>query len=50
MVSMLTRDIPDNLHKRFKVLCVEHEVSMNAKVIELIREFVERQEKKKAKK
>ncbi len=49
-VIIQTRNVPDDLHKRFKVLCVEHEVSMNAKVIELIREFVERQEKKKAKK
>ncbi len=49
-VIIQTRHVPEDLHKRFKVLCVEHEVSMNAKVIELIREFVERQEKKKAKK
>ncbi len=46
MVKMFLRNVPDDLHKRFKVLCVEHEVSMNAKVIGLIREFVEREEKK----
>ena len=45
-VIIQTRDVPDDLHKRFKVLCVEHGVSMNAKVIGLIREFVEREEKK----
>lgn len=43
---MITRNIPDDLHKRFKILCVEHEVSMNTKVIDLIRKFVEQQEKK----
>jgi len=46
MVKMFLRNVPDDLHKRFKVLCVEHEVSMNAKVIDLIRKFVEREEKK----
>ena len=45
-IIIQTRDVPDDLHKRFKVLCVEHGVSMNAKVIGLIREFVEREEKK----
>ncbi len=50
MVKMITRDISDDLHKRFKMLCVEHETSMNAKVIDLIRKFVEREEKRKAKK
>jgi len=45
-IIIQTRDVPDDLHKRFKMLCVEHGVSMNSKVIELIREFVEQGEKK----
>ncbi len=46
MVKMITRDIPDDLHKRFKLVCVEQGISMNKQIIELIRKHVERQEKK----
>lgn len=50
MVKMLIREVPNSLHRRFKVLCVERGVSMNEKVIGLIKEYVEKQDKKKAKK
>ena len=46
-VIIQTRDVPADLHHRFKVLCAESKVSMNAKTIELIREYVEREEKRK---
>ena len=47
---MLLRDVPKDLHLRFKLLCVEEGISMNKQVIELIMRHVERLEKKKAKK
>lgn len=39
-------DFPDNLHRAFKLACVSEGVSMTAKVLELVREYVEQQEKK----
>ena len=50
MVNMIIRDVPDDLHRRFKVLCAEEGEPMKGKVIQIIREYVEKQEKKKAKK
>jgi len=42
-------DFPDELHKDFKLACVAEGVSMKAKLLEIVREYVERQEKKKGK-
>lgn len=36
-VSMIIRNIPPELRKRLKMLCVDEGISINAKVIELIK-------------
>lgn len=36
--------IPDDLHKRFKVLCAQKDLSMPKQTAELIRKFLEIQE------
>ncbi len=46
MVEMFLRNVPNDLHRRFKLICVEQGISMNKQIIELIRKHVERQEKK----
>ena len=40
MAEMRIRDVPNNIKKAFKQLCVEEDISMNQKVIELIREHL----------
>ena len=40
------RTVPDELHSRLKSVCALENVTMQDKVVELIREYVERQEKK----
>ena len=42
MAEMRIRNIPENLHKRFKMLCVDEGISINEKVIQLVKEAVER--------
>ena len=42
-------DFPDELHRDFKLACVAEGISMKAKLLELAREYVERQERKKRK-
>ena len=42
MKRTMIRDIPDNIHKDFKLMCVEKEVSMNRELLRLIKEEVER--------
>ena len=44
------RNVPDELHGRLKAFCALENVTMQDKIVELIREYVERQEKKKGKK
>ena len=51
MKMITVRDVPDDLHKRLKLLCVENGISINAQIIKLINDCVEyaegeRQEKK----
>jgi len=36
------RDLPDDLHKDLKRLCVEEEISMNKKILQLITREVEK--------
>ena len=48
-VIVQTRDVPADLHRRFKVACASEGVPMKDKMIELMREYVKRQEKKKGK-
>jgi len=41
----MIRDIPDELHKKFKIMCVEKGVSMNAELLRLIKEAVDKYKK-----
>ncbi len=43
------RTVPEDLHSRFKAQCALENVSMTDKVVGLIREYVEKQEKKRKK-
>ena len=46
-MTMQVRAIPDELHRKFKMLCAEQAIHMNKKVVELMRQAVEKREKKK---
>ena len=46
-MEMRIRDIPDELHVQFKVMCAEKRISMNKLIIQLIREAVEKHRKEK---
>jgi len=35
-------NIPEGLHKQFKILCVQEGITMNQKIIELMRQAVEK--------
>lgn len=48
MASITIRDVPEDLRKRFKLACVEKDVSMNTQIIELIKQFVDTHEKGRA--
>ena len=50
MKAINLRNVPDELHSRLKAVCALENVTMQDKVVELIRKYVERQEKKKARK
>jgi len=41
MKTLILR-IPVNLHRAFKVLCAKQDVSMNKKIIQLIKKVVEK--------
>lgn len=40
MAEMRIRNIPEDLYKRLKILCIEEGKTLNDKVIEVIREAV----------
>jgi len=40
-------NIPEVLHQQFKILCVRERITMNQKIIDLMREAVEKGEPKK---
>jgi hypothetical protein len=42
MAEMRIRNIPENLHKRFKMLCVDEGVSINHKILQLMKAAVEK--------
>jgi len=44
---MRIREIPDELHKDFKIMCVDKKISMNDLVIQLMKEAVEKYKQKK---
>ncbi len=46
LVFFQVRDFPADLRRSFKVACAAEDISMREKLIELVREYVERQEKK----
>jgi hypothetical protein len=48
-MNYLLRDIPDDLWKKLKLLCVGEEISIREKIQELIEEEVERNEPKQRK-
>ena len=43
-------EMPEDLHRALKVACAVEGVAMREKVTELIRQYIEKQERKKAKK
>ncbi len=49
-VFFQVRDFPADLRRSFKVACAAEDISMREMLIKLIRRYVKRQEKKKAKK
>ena len=49
MVNFLIKRMPDDVHHAFKVACTIEGTTMREKVIELIREYLKRQERKKGK-
>ena len=50
LVFFQVRDFPADLRRSFKVACAAEDISMREKLIELVREYVERQERKKDRK
>jgi len=46
MGTLIIKRIPDDVHHDFKVACTIEETTMREKVIELIRDYLKRQEKK----
>ncbi|MDA2916824.1 hypothetical protein MYX64_08310 [Nitrospinae bacterium AH_259_B05_G02_I21] len=50
MAVIQIESIPDELHRSFKAACAVEGISMKDKLLELMREYVDKQEKKKGKK
>ena len=46
-MEMRIRDIPDELHLKFKLICTAKRVSMNEYIIRLIEKEVEKREREK---
>jgi len=42
MGKMLIRDMPDEVRRAFKIACAEEDISMNRKVLELIKAYLKR--------
>jgi plasmid stability protein len=47
MKQIMVRDVPDDLHVEFKLLCVRKGISMNRRIIELIREDLKKTKEKR---
>jgi len=47
MKSIMIRNVPEELHKEFKILCVKRGVSINEQLLNLMRKEVEKDQKKK---
>ena len=41
MGNIVIKSVPDDLKKEFKMMCVDKNVSMSAKIIELLKQEVE---------
>ena len=50
LVFFQVRDFPADLRRSFKVACAAEDISMREKLIELIRGYVKRKERKKDRK
>jgi len=46
MGTLIIKRIPDNVHHDFKVACTVEGTTMREKVIELVREYLKKQERK----
>ena len=46
-MTLQVRAFPDDLHRKLKIMCAEQGVHLNKKVVELLRQAVEKQGKKK---
>ena len=44
---MRIRNVPDDLHWKFKLMCTEKRISINQRIIQLIEKDVEKREKEK---
>jgi len=49
LVFFQVRDFPADLRRSFKVACASEDISMREKLIELVGEYVEKEEKKRKK-
>ena len=47
MKTIMIRNVPEDLHKEFKILCVKKGVSINEQLLLLMRKEVEKEQKKK---
>jgi signal transduction histidine kinase len=43
-MNVLIRDVPADVHKHFKLLCVHQDISMNKKLLELMHREIEESE------
>jgi len=48
MKNMRIREVPDELHQKFKLLCVKKNISMNKHLIQMIKKEVEKEDRKDA--
>ena len=49
MAHLSIKDFPDDVYRSLKLACVSEGTTIRAKVIDLIREYVQKQERKKGK-
>ena len=47
MKSAMIRNIPDEIHKEFRIMCLEKGVSMNSELVRLMKQAVEEYKKRK---
>ena len=48
-MELRIRDIPEDLHERFKILCIREKISMNKAIIELMQHAVDADERQRQK-